>query len=65
MTLSELETAVREHAKLVVLVFDNQRYGTIRMWQDKRGIGPGRGHGTRSGRLRRRRAGLRSGWRRT
>ena len=41
MTLSELETAVREHARLVVLVFDNQRYGTIRMWQDKRGVGQG------------------------
>lgn len=41
MTLSELETAVREHARVVVLVFDNQRYGTIRMWQDKRGTGQG------------------------
>ncbi len=41
MTLSELETAVREHARVVVLVFDNQRYGTIRMWQDKRGSGQG------------------------
>jgi len=41
MTLTELETAVREHARLVVLVFDNQRYGTIRMWQDKRGVGQG------------------------
>jgi acetolactate synthase-1/2/3 large subunit len=33
MTMSELETAVREHARLVVLVFDNERYGTIRMHQ--------------------------------
>ena len=41
MTLTELETAVREHARLVVLVFDNQRFGTIRMWQDKRGVGQG------------------------
>jgi len=41
MTLSELETAVREHARVVVLVFDNQRYGTIRMWQDERGTGQG------------------------
>jgi acetolactate synthase-1/2/3 large subunit len=35
MTLAELETAVREHAKVVVLVFDNERYGTIRMHQDR------------------------------
>ncbi len=41
MTLAELETAVREHARVVVLVFDNQRYGTIRMWQDRRGTGIG------------------------
>ena len=41
MTLSELETAVRERARVVVLVFDNQRYGTIRMWQDQRGVGQG------------------------
>ncbi len=41
MTLSELETAVRERVRLVVLVFDNQRYGTIRMWQDSRGTGQG------------------------
>jgi acetolactate synthase I/II/III large subunit len=41
MTLSELETAVREHARVVVLVFDNQRYGTIRMWQEIRGTGQG------------------------
>ena len=41
MTLSELETAVREHARIVVLVFDNQRFGTIRMWQDRRGAGQG------------------------
>ena len=41
MTLSELETAVREHARVVVLVFDNERFGTIRMWQDRRGVGQG------------------------
>ena len=41
MTMAELETAVRERAKVVVIVFDNQRYGTIRMWQDRRGTGQG------------------------
>jgi acetolactate synthase I/II/III large subunit len=41
MTLSELETAVRARAHVIVLVFDNQRYGTIRMWQDQRGVGQG------------------------
>jgi len=41
MTLSELETAVREHARVVVLVFDNEQFGTIRMWQDRRGTGQG------------------------
>ena len=41
MTLSELETAVRTKAKVIVLVFDNERYGTIRMWQDERGVGQG------------------------
>jgi acetolactate synthase-1/2/3 large subunit len=41
MTLTELETAVREHARVIVLVFDNQRFGTIRMWQDQRGAGQG------------------------
>jgi acetolactate synthase-1/2/3 large subunit len=43
MTLAELETAVREHAKVIVVVFDNERYGTIRMWQDRRGTGQGVG----------------------
>ncbi|MFL5680973.1 MAG: thiamine pyrophosphate-dependent enzyme [Chloroflexota bacterium] len=37
MTMAELETAVREHARVVVVVFDNERYGTIRMHQDRRG----------------------------
>ncbi len=41
MTMAELETAVREHARVIVIVFDNQRYGTIRMWQDGRGTGQG------------------------
>ncbi len=41
MTMNELETAAREHASVVVLVFDNQRYGTIRMHQDRRGSGAG------------------------
>ncbi len=41
MTMAELETAVREHAKVIVLVFDNERYGTIRMWQQRRGTGVG------------------------
>jgi acetolactate synthase-1/2/3 large subunit len=39
MTMAELETAVREHARVIVVVFDNERYGTIRMWQDRRGTG--------------------------
>lgn len=33
MTMNELETAVRTGASPVVLVFDNQRYGTIAMHQ--------------------------------
>ncbi len=41
MTMAELETAVRERAKVIVLVFDNERYGTIRMWQERRGSGLG------------------------
>ena len=41
MTMAELETAVREGARIVVLVFDNERYGTIRMWQEQRGSGIG------------------------
>ena len=74
MTMSELETAVREHATVVALVFDNQRYGTIRAHQDQprnRGRGVdrprpdrlcGRGHGARRARRAgRRRRGLRAG----
>ena len=41
MTMAELETAVREHARVIVVVLDNERYGTIRMWQDQRGTGQG------------------------
>ena len=41
MTMAELETANREHARVIVLVFDNERFGTIRMWQDDRGTGEG------------------------
>lgn len=40
MAVSELETAVREGARPVVLVFDNARYGTIRDHQDRRGLAP-------------------------
>jgi acetolactate synthase-1/2/3 large subunit len=41
MTLAELETAVRVGARVVVLCFDNERYGTIRMWQERRQTGVG------------------------
>lgn len=41
MTMAELETATRERARIIVLVFDNERYGTIRMWQERRGSGQG------------------------
>jgi acetolactate synthase-1/2/3 large subunit len=37
MTMNELETAVRSGARPVVLVMDNQRYGTIAMHQQKEG----------------------------
>ena len=36
-----VEIAAREGARIVVLVFDNERYGTIRMWQARRGTGEG------------------------
>jgi acetolactate synthase-1/2/3 large subunit len=39
MTMAELETAVREKARVIAIVFDNERYGTIRMHQDRRGNG--------------------------
>ncbi|MFL5777992.1 MAG: thiamine pyrophosphate-dependent enzyme, partial [Chloroflexota bacterium] len=41
MTMAELETAVRERARVVAIAFDNERYGTIRMWQERRGAGQG------------------------
>ena len=37
MTMAELETAVREGAHMVVIVFDNERYGMIRGYQDRQG----------------------------
>ncbi|MEO8273158.1 MAG: thiamine pyrophosphate-dependent enzyme [Chloroflexota bacterium] len=36
MTLTEIETAVRMGLRTIVLVFDNQRYGMIRSYQDRR-----------------------------
>jgi acetolactate synthase I/II/III large subunit len=37
MTMNELETAVREGARPIVIVFDNRQYGTIAMHQERRG----------------------------
>jgi acetolactate synthase-1/2/3 large subunit len=37
MTMAELETAVRARAHPIFLVFDNERYATIRMHQQHRG----------------------------
>ena len=37
MTLAEVETAVREGAHVVAIVFDNERYGMIRDHQDQAG----------------------------
>jgi acetolactate synthase-1/2/3 large subunit len=36
MTLAEIETAVRSGLRTVILVFDNERYGMIRTYQDRR-----------------------------
>jgi len=36
MTLAEVETAVRCGLRIAILVFDNQRYGMIRSYQDRR-----------------------------
>ncbi|HJW23151.1 MAG TPA: thiamine pyrophosphate-dependent enzyme, partial [Candidatus Limnocylindrales bacterium] len=36
MTLGEVETAVRMGLRTIVLVFDNQRFGMIRTYQDRR-----------------------------
>jgi acetolactate synthase-1/2/3 large subunit len=44
MTMTELETAVRERANVVAVVFDNALYGTIRMHQEREY--PGRPVGT-------------------
>lgn len=41
MTLAEIETAVRSGLRTVVLAFDNQRYGMIRTYQDRRPNGAG------------------------
>jgi acetolactate synthase-1/2/3 large subunit len=49
MTMAELETAVRERAHVVALVFDNGRYGTI--WRHQHLRGSGEGLGTRLGPL--------------
>ena len=38
MTMNELETAVRAKTSPVVLVFDNRRYGTISMYQEREGL---------------------------
>jgi hypothetical protein len=40
MSIAELETAVRNGVHPVVLVFDNQRYGTIHDHQVQRGLTP-------------------------
>jgi acetolactate synthase-1/2/3 large subunit len=40
MTMAELETATRERARVIAIVFDNERFGTIRMHQDARGEEP-------------------------
>lgn len=40
MSMAELETAVRERARVIAIVFDNGEYGTIRMYQDRAGLAP-------------------------
>lgn len=47
MTMAELETAVRERAHVVALVFDNGRYGPI--WRQQQERGGAEGLGTRLG----------------
>ena len=37
MTLAEVETAVREGAHVVAIVFDNEQYGMIHAHQDREG----------------------------
>jgi len=36
MTLAEIETAVRNDLRTIIVVFDNERYGMIRTYQDRR-----------------------------
>jgi TPP-dependent trihydroxycyclohexane-1,2-dione (THcHDO) dehydratase len=43
MTMAELETAVRERAHVIAIVFDNGRYGTIWRHQEQRGAAAGLG----------------------
>ena len=59
MTLAELETAVREGAHVVAIVFDNEQYGMIRAHQAKRGEPDLARHGPRAHRLRGGRPGVR------
>jgi acetolactate synthase-1/2/3 large subunit len=40
MSMAELETAVRERARVIAIVFDNSEFGTIRMHQDRAGMEP-------------------------
>jgi acetolactate synthase I/II/III large subunit len=49
MLMAELETAVRERLRVVVVVFDNGMYGTIRMHQER--AHPGRVAATDLGRI--------------
>jgi acetolactate synthase-1/2/3 large subunit len=39
MTVAELETAVRNGLRTIVVVFDNEQYGMIRSYQDRRADG--------------------------
>ena len=52
MTMAELETAVREGAHVVAIVFDNERYGMIRDHQDRQREPHGTRHGPRAAGLR-------------
>jgi len=40
MSMAELETAVRERARVIAIVFDNEEFGTIRMHQEHAGLAP-------------------------
>ena len=63
MTLAEVETAVREGAHVVAIVFDNERYGMIRDHQVRAGSAANARDRPRARGLRRRRPGLRCAWR--